>query len=87
MIGSQETAKDILQIVFLKLWKNIKNYDESKGRLYTWMLNVVRNSAIDNLRSATHYRDKKTCDIYNNVHVNNISFSTTIKTDHLGVKK
>jgi RNA polymerase sigma-70 factor (ECF subfamily) len=44
-------AEDILQEVFVKIWKGIDQYDESKGKLYTWMLRVVRNTSIDYLRS------------------------------------
>ncbi|GAB2790756.1 ECF RNA polymerase sigma factor SigK [Rhabdobacter roseus] len=44
-------AEDALQDAFLKIWKNMDAYDPQKGRLFTWMLNVARNSAIDMLRS------------------------------------
>ncbi|KAA5534627.1 sigma-70 family RNA polymerase sigma factor [Taibaiella lutea] len=87
VIGEEEMAKDVLQEVFVKIWKNIEHYDELKGRLYTWMLNIARNSAIDVLRSAKYNRDKKTAGIDNNVHMDNSSLSVTIKTDHLGIKK
>jgi RNA polymerase sigma factor (sigma-70 family) len=87
VIGIEDTAKDVLQEVFVKIWKNIEHYDESKGRLYTWMLNIARNSAIDVLRSAKYNRDKKTAEIDNSVHIDNSSLSTTIKTDHFGIKK
>jgi RNA polymerase sigma-70 factor (ECF subfamily) len=40
MIPHQEIAEDLLQQVFLKIWKNIQLYDASKGRLFTWMLNI-----------------------------------------------
>lgn len=87
VIGTEDIAKDVLQEVFVKIWKNIEHYDASKGRLYTWMLNIARNSAIDVLRSAKYNMDKKTADIDNNVHMDNSSLSTTIKIDHFGVKK
>ena len=51
IIANTETANDILQDVFLNIWKKIESYDPSKGRLFTWMLNVARNAAIDKLRS------------------------------------
>lgn len=87
VIGTEDIAQDVLQEVFVKIWKGIGHYDDSKGRLYTWMLNIARNSAIDVLRSAKYNRDRKTGDIDNNVHIDNASFSTTMKTDHLGLKK
>lgn len=51
VIPAEEIAEDILQDVFIKIWKNIENYDASKGRLFTWMLNIARNAAIDYSRS------------------------------------
>ena len=47
----QEEAEDVLQNSFLKIWNNFDSYDEQKGRLYTWMLNIARNMAIDSTRS------------------------------------
>lgn len=46
----EENAQDILQDAFVKIWKNIRKYDPKKGRLYTWMVNILRNTAIDRLR-------------------------------------
>ena len=46
-----ELANDVLQEVFVSIWKKIDTYDASKGRLFTWMLNIARNAAIDKTRS------------------------------------
>ncbi len=51
VIADEETAQDVLQEAFVKIWKGLERYDASKGRLYTWMLNIARNAAIDKLRS------------------------------------
>lgn len=56
IIPDKETASDILQHVFINIWRKIALYDASKGRLFTWMLNIARNAAIDELRSRS-YRD------------------------------
>jgi RNA polymerase sigma-70 factor, ECF subfamily len=44
---NKEIAEDLLQETFVKIWKKIAMYDEAKGSLYTWMLNIARNTAID----------------------------------------
>lgn len=44
-------AEDILQDSFLKIWNKIEMYNASKGTLFTWMINISRNSAIDALRT------------------------------------
>jgi len=46
----------VLQEVFVNIWKKIESYDSSKGRLFTWMMNIARNAAIDKIRSRG-YRD------------------------------
>ena len=54
IVKDPEEAEDVIQNVFLKIWNNFASYDETKGRLYTWMLNIARNQAIDNTRSKHH---------------------------------
>ena len=51
VVNDEQTSQDVLQDVFVKVWNNISRYDASKGRIYTWMLNIARNAAIDKLRS------------------------------------
>jgi RNA polymerase sigma factor (sigma-70 family) len=50
LVRTEETAQDLLQEIFVKIWKNIVQYDVGKGRLFTWMLNIARNTSIDYLR-------------------------------------
>ena len=51
IVHDEETAQDVMQEAFVKIWNNIGQYDAGKGRIYTWMLNISRNAAIDKLRS------------------------------------
>ncbi|HEV7621603.1 MAG TPA: sigma-70 family RNA polymerase sigma factor, partial [Flavisolibacter sp.] len=51
IINDAELSNDILQEAFINIWKRIDSYDEVKGRLFTWMLNIARNAAIDKTRS------------------------------------
>lgn len=51
VIYDQQSAEDVLQEVFVKIWTNTDQYDAGKGRIYTWMINIARNAAIDKLRS------------------------------------
>jgi RNA polymerase sigma-70 factor (ECF subfamily) len=44
----------------VNIWRKIDSYDAGKGRLFTWMLNVARNAAIDKLRSRAHQDARKT---------------------------
>jgi RNA polymerase sigma-70 factor (ECF subfamily) len=67
IVPQQEIAEDILQEVFVKIWQNIQTYDASKGRMYTWMLNIGRNQAIDRTRSREFNNRAKTAELSQNV--------------------
>lgn len=54
ILNSEEIAQDILQETFVKVWNSIEQYDTTKGKLFTWVLNIARNAAIDRLRSKEH---------------------------------
>lgn len=67
IVGREEIAEEVLQDVFLKIWNRIDTYDAAKGRLFTWMLNLARNQAIDKMRSKEISRESKTGGIENYV--------------------
>jgi len=50
IITDQDAAQDVLQDTFVKIWKNIQQYDSTKGSFFTWMLNIARNTSIDSFR-------------------------------------
>lgn len=50
-LRDEEKAADVLQECFLKIWKNIESYNPEKGRLFTWIMNIARNGAIDAVRA------------------------------------
>ncbi|WP_438965168.1 RNA polymerase sigma factor [Flavobacterium sp.] len=87
LIRNTEEAEDVLQEVFVKIWKNIDSYNESKGRLYTWMLNIARNSSIDKLRSKNFNNSQKNLSSDNFVHILEDSSKTTSKIDAIGIKE
>lgn len=51
VVREQELCEDLLQESFVKIWRYAEKFDASKASLYTWMLNITRNHAIDYLRS------------------------------------
>jgi RNA polymerase sigma-70 factor (ECF subfamily) len=44
------TAEELVQDVFLQLWRNASQYDASRGPFLPWLLTMARNRALDNLR-------------------------------------
>jgi len=54
LVHNQELAQDVLQEGLLKVWLSIDRYDPERGRLFTWMVRVCCNRAIDAMRSPRH---------------------------------
>jgi RNA polymerase sigma factor (sigma-70 family) len=51
VVNNDDDANDVLQDTFVSIWKNIETYNVQKGgSLFTWMLNIARNKAIDKYR-------------------------------------
>jgi len=50
-LKKRELAEEILQEAFVKIWDNAWRYIPEKGAATTWMTTVVRNKALDKLRS------------------------------------
>lgn len=87
IVEIEAIAQDILQEAFVKIWNKMDSYDKTKGRLFTWMLNIARNTAIDQLRSAQHRQDMKNRNIDDSVNIINSSQSTSSKVDQIGLKE
>jgi len=51
ILNSREEAEDVLQEVFLQVWKRASDFDEARGRPFTWLVTLARSRAIDRLRS------------------------------------
>ena len=58
IVPATDVAEDVLQKAFVKIWKNIDQYDVNRGTFFTWMLNICRNLAIDEYRKADRARKK-----------------------------
>jgi len=51
IISDEDTAQDVLQESFVKIWRYSKKYDASKAKLFTWLYRIAYNAAIDKVRS------------------------------------
>lgn len=87
VVGEKETAEDLLQETFVKIWNNSAAYDPSKGRLYTWMLNIARNNAIDKTRSKNYRNEGQVRSLEDFVYEAGKQHSQVTTTDHIGLKK
>ena len=50
VLGDTGAAEDVLQEVFLQLWRNPSAFDAARGSLGAWLAVITRNRAIDSLR-------------------------------------
>lgn len=86
LVKNREEAEDVLQEVFVKIWKNIDSYNESKGRFYTWILNIARNTSIDKLRSKNFNNSQKNLSTDNFVNHFEDSSKLADKMDTIGLQ-
>ncbi|MEL6865472.1 MAG: sigma-70 family RNA polymerase sigma factor [Bacteroidota bacterium] len=86
IVRSEDVAEDVVQDAFVKVWKHAMNYDASKGSLFTWLLNITRNTAIDRIRSA-HYRHQAKIQNVDAIVHNHKKWSVSMKEEHVGLRK
>lgn len=85
IVPDRDLASDVLQEVFIKIWKQIETYDNAKGRLFTWMLNISRNASIDAVRSKAYQKNQQSGELTEKVYY--AAGSTETNTDKIGLRK
>jgi RNA polymerase sigma-70 factor (ECF subfamily) len=86
VVSDEDTADDVLQEVFIKIWNNIGKYDAQKGKLYAWMVSLSRNLAIDKTRTKEYnYEKRKVASGIARSYMQTLSVKG-INTDHVGIK-
>jgi len=51
ILNNREEAEDVLQELFLQVWRKAEDFDETRGRPFTWLVTLGRSRGIDRLRS------------------------------------
>ena len=51
MLKVRSDAEDLLQEVFVQVWRQASNYNEERGSVEAWVINIARSRAIDKIRS------------------------------------
>ena len=87
VLKKEEIAEEVLQDIFLKIWDKIESYDDTKGKLFTWMINIARNQAIDKTRSKENSKSRKTDDIDYLVNKIDIQEHSQLHVDTIGLKE
>lgn len=87
VVPDRELASDVLQEVFVNIWRKIESYDATKGRLFTWMLNVARNLAIDMVRSKAYQNAQKNQGMPETEFFDKAGGSSQLSVDNIGLRK
>lgn len=53
IVGDRAAAEEVTQEAFISVWRSGARFDATRGSVRSWLLSVVRNRAIDFLRSKT----------------------------------
>ena len=54
ILGDRSEAEDVLQDVYLTVWRKAASFDEGVASPITWLVAIARNRSIDRLRSRAH---------------------------------
>lgn len=85
IVNDTDLADDVLQEVFVKIWKQIESYDSSKGRLFTWMLNIARNASIDTIRSKSYQNTRQNRELTDEA--GQSAGTSEIRPEQIGLRK
>lgn len=87
IVTKEESAEDVLQETFVKIWSNFQSYDKTKGKLFTWMVNIARNLAIDKTRSKNFQNEQKNFSADKNVDYIDSQKATEFKPENIGIRQ
>ena len=87
IVEKETVAEGILQETFVNIWQKIRTYDPQKGRLFTWMLNIARNKAIDYRRSAAFKASRNVQSFEDFVGMTERGPSAEMQVDHIGLRE
>lgn len=86
IVQEEEMAADVMQETFVKIWNNFSQYDKTKGKLFTWLVNIARNLAIDLTRSKSFKNQSKNLELDKIVGYIDSHKSTSFNPDQIGLK-
>lgn len=63
IVGSRARAEDLLQEVFLQIWRRAADFRADRGSVSAWLFTIARNRALDLVRSAEHRLTEATAEV------------------------
>ncbi|AUC80966.1 RNA polymerase sigma factor [Lacinutrix sp. Bg11-31] len=87
IVRDHDIAQEVMQDVFIKAWHKADSYSSSKGRFFTWILNIARNAAIDKTRSKSFKNSSKNLNADYFVDILPTQDNLDNSTDAIGIAK
>lgn len=87
IVPDKDLATDVMQDVFINIWTKIGSYDQAKGRLFTWVLNIARNAAIDKIRPRPYQDSLKNQPLAENVNITTPNSAVNPDINDVGLKR
>lgn len=87
IVKADDVAEDVLQESLVKIWNSFGSYDASKGRLFTWVVNVCRNLSIDKIRSRQHRVGSRTTGLEDSFAAQHQAASNSFRPEHIGLQE
>ena len=88
IVNDSDEASDVLQDAFVNISQKIDTYDAQKGSLFTWLLNIARNKALDALRKKERkYKIQLDDQIVSTIESKNTTNSNHSPTDTIGLRE
>jgi RNA polymerase sigma-70 factor, ECF subfamily len=61
ILHDRAEAEDVLQETFLQVWRRAGDFDESRGRAFTWLVTIARSRALDRPRATASPAKQRRC--------------------------
>lgn len=55
----EQDAADIMSLAFVKVFKNINSFDETKGAFHSWLKRIIINEALDHIKQRNKFTNKE----------------------------
>jgi RNA polymerase sigma-70 factor (ECF subfamily) len=85
IVKQELLAEEILQECMVKVWASFHLYDVNKGRLFTWLINIARHLAIDQIRTRTYLNQLKSQSLETSSQISRMVHSG-FRPEHIGIR-